>query len=153
MKTKPTDIQAQFLNSIQQWLNLRQKMIVAFNELCLLKPFEIIKKPEIQTCVDNFCNELVDYLSFGQFKVFEQLSSIDALRTEDRKSIQALWCKIFSTTVTAIEFSDLYTHNLCMATLQKDLSKLGVQLAHRLDWEDQILEILYRTMDFNISPS
>ncbi len=138
----PEDIQG----SIKGWLEARQKMMIAFNHLCMLKPFDDLTQEDLIEPVEDFCTELVDYLSYGQFKVFEKILSLTFPNRNESKDVKILLSRIFSSTIHSIEFHDTYTRNFEVDSLKKDLSDLGVHLAHRLDWEDQLLDNLYESV-------
>ena len=129
--------------TIQSWLDSRQRMMVAFNHLCLLKPFPDACQQSLQRTIEEFCTELVDYMSFGQFKIFENMLHFAPPQSERGLRIKKLLSKIFSSTIQGIEFHDTYINKKQCDTFEEDLSNLGEQLAHRLDWEDQLLEITY----------
>jgi len=133
----------QIQQSIRDWLDARQKMMVAFNQLCLLKPFVELSGEQAQQSVEHFCTEVIDYLSFGQFKVFENITKFMPSEGKSARNAKILLSKIFSSTIQSIEFHDKYIQSFDLNTLEKDLSKLGIQLAHRLDWEDQLLDLAY----------
>lgn len=139
--------------SIRNWLDARQKMMVAFNQLCMLKPFEDLPEEDVAHCVEKFCTEVIDYLSFGQFKVFEHLTKVIPKDGPDARNIKILLSKIFSSTIHSIEFHDKYIQRFKLNDLEKDLSKLGEQLAHRLDWEDQLLDLAYEHIYAQSPPS
>lgn len=138
--------------AIREWLDARQKMMVAFNQLCMLKPFNKLPPEQAQQAVEHFCTEVIDYLSFGQFKVFERITEFMPSDGKDARDVKILLSKIFSSTIQSIEFHDKYTQNFQMASLEEDLSKLGERLAHRLDWEDQLLDLAYEHIYTGIPP-
>ena len=118
-------------------------MMVAFNQLCMLKPFTDLPKEQAQKSVELFCTEVVDYLSFGQFKIFEHITKLIPSDSKDSRCVKLLLSKIFSSTIQSIEFHDKYIRTNNFDSLEKDLSKLGERLAYRLDWEDQLLDLAY----------
>lgn len=147
LQLKTKDIQA----SIKEWLDCRQKMMVAFNQICMLRPLSALSEQEAQKSIEHFCTEVIDYLSFGQFKVFEHLTKIIPSDSKDARTVKILLSKIFSSTIQTIEFHDRYMKSFEMAVLDDDLSKLGEQLAFRLDWEDQLLDLAYEHI-YSVNP-
>lgn len=129
--------------SIHDWLDSRQKMMVAFNQICMLRPLSNLSEQEAQKSIEHFCTEVIDYLSFGQFKIFENITKLIPSESKDARKVKILLSKIFTSTIQTIEFHDKYMKSFAMATLEQDLSKLGEQLAFRLDWEDQLLDLAY----------
>lgn len=147
IKLMTKDIQ----EAVKEWLDARQKMMVAFNQICMLRPLSNLSQTEAQRTIEHFCTEVIDYLSFGQFKVFENLTKIIPPDSKDARTVKILLSKIFSSTIQTIEFHDQYMKVFSMDTIEEDLSKLGEQLAFRLDWEDQLLDLAYEHI-YAVSP-
>ncbi len=53
---------------IKQWLKYRQAVLVHYSQLSAIN----LIKPKT---LDLFCQQLMDYLSFGHFKMFEKLAA------------------------------------------------------------------------------
>ncbi len=130
-------------STIKDWLDARQKMMIAFNQLCMLRPLEELPAEEAQKSIEHFCTEVIDYLSFGQFKVFENITKLIPSEGKNARTVKILLSKIFSSTIQTVEFHDKYMKSFSQKELEQDLSKLGEQLAFRLDWEDQLLDLAY----------
>lgn len=130
-------------SAIHSWLDARQKMMVGFNVLCLLKPFHLANQKELRRAIEEFCGDLIDYMSFGQFKIFEHLVHLAPSQPQKNNTMKHLLSNIFSSTIQGIEFHDKYMAQADYSHFEQDLSKLGEHLAHRLDWEDQLLEMTY----------
>lgn len=97
--------------------------------------------------LQSFCQLLIDYVSIGHFKIFEKLAEAKAqLPGKQSELDKNLLTKILRTTLLALDFNDQYENiNLAqnyseLPTLLEDLSKLGEQLAERMDWEDQLIQ-------------
>lgn len=119
-------------SSVKQWLKQRQDLLVLYGQLCETNCLE-------PTNLELFCQTLVDYLSAGHFTVFEKVAE----RCECYKEVgidTVMLEKITSTTDFALNFNDKYTEPDDFEHLLQDLSVLGEHLAHRMDWEDQILK-------------
>jgi regulator of sigma D len=139
---------------ITQWLKERQELLVCFYELC-----------ELQTNKNKFSNPdllgiffqlLIDYVSMGHFKIFEQLAEAEACSVENPELDKTLMSQILQSTLIMLDYNDKYEKNSQDGILKEDLSALGQNLAHRMDWEDQLihhyLEITTET-NSNIRPS
>ncbi|MBS0286426.1 MAG: Rsd/AlgQ family anti-sigma factor [Proteobacteria bacterium] len=124
---------------VNTWLADRQTLIVAFNNLCSLRPFAQANSAYLNESLQEFCALLVDYLSLGHFEIYEHIS--DSLeRCSPQRGIpeRVLQC-IMNTTVNALDFNDKYQHQEKLSNLEADLSALALCFAQRLEWEDQLI--------------
>lgn len=128
---------------ITKMLAERQEMLVLFNQLVELKPYTSVAA--VQPLLQRFCQVLVDYVALGHFEVYQCLEE-NAGDTEHCRRVkqlaQELYPHIASTTQTAIDFNDCYDcedHCEILDTLCEDLSRLGEQLATRIELEDRLI--------------
>lgn len=124
---------------IEQWLMQRQALLVMYNQIGLSKtqPHRDFK-PKF---LDSFCQVLMDYLSAGHFKIFEQLeAAYQSCNAQSLAINKKLLDNILHTTHVALNFNDKYTNPLHFKELPLDLSLLGENLAHRMEWEDSLLK-------------
>ena len=125
---------------IEQWLDERQQLIVLFTKLGSLRPFKT--KETVRPLLAHFCETLVDYVSAGQFEVFEKIFEASGLESNpspsfDQKSLVGL----LRITMNALDFSDKYTKITDYDCLEKDLSFLGERFAQRLEIEDALIDL------------
>lgn len=121
-------------NDIKQWLKHRQEVLVHYSQLCSSQR----SQGEI---LEIFCQLLMDYVSFGHFKMFEKLAETSHFFQSDIPRLdKKLLDKIALTTDITLDFNDKYTQPKSLADLPKDLSVLGENLANRMDWEDQLIK-------------
>ncbi len=119
---------------IYTWLKERQELLVLYTQAS-----------ENSTLLERFCQILVDYISAGHFEIFEKLAQAKEICTPDQPGLDVtLLEKISKTTLTALDFNDNYADNPSVYGLSKALSELGEQLAHRLEWEDQLLQTYFK---------
>jgi regulator of sigma D len=116
---------------IKQWLEQRQTVLVLYSQLSQATK---IKAEKMAT----FCQTLVDYLSLGHFNVYEKL--IAHHENVPSAPHQDLLEKISNTTDHALDFNEKYTEVSTWHGVGPDLSRLGEQLAHRMDLEDQLMK-------------
>ena len=124
--------------AIESWFKCRQTLIVSFNQLCLQKPFDTTDaNPRIvKVHLDEFCQNLLDYVCLGQFNLFEKIAHhIGDSSADDGKQLK----KLLSITQQAICFNDQYTHPKDYSQLECELSSLGEAIALRLEIEDELL--------------
>lgn len=119
---------------IQQWLKLRQAVLIQYSELCVTKDTE----PKL---LQKFCQHLMDYVSMGHFKMFEKLAEHHETNQSYSKGLnKTLLLKITMTTDAVLNFNDKYTEPKSFSRLSTDLSQIGEALAHRMDWEDALIK-------------
>jgi regulator of sigma D len=124
----------------------RQEMLVLFNRLVVRKPYAAIAA--LRPLLQRFCQVLVDYIALGHFEVFECLED-DAGDTKCFRRIKRLakelYPRIAVTTQLALDFNDRYDFKKrceTLDTLYSDLSRLGEQLAIRIELEDRLLSAI-----------
>lgn len=128
--------------TIAHLLSERQEMWVLYERLAGVDPYA--GKPE-PMALKEFIQILIDYISAADFGLYERISG----GTERRKGVdqlaQDLYPSIASTTEVAIAFNDKYAEQSPQEVsdeLTRDLSKLGENLASRIEHEDQLIERL-----------
>lgn len=125
---------------IEQWLDERQQLIVLFIKLGSLRPFEA--NEAIRPVLTHFCETLVDYVSAGQFEVFEKIFEASGLETNPSPSFdQKSMIHLLRITMDALDFNDTYSKNTSYDTLEHDLSFLGERFAQRLEIEDNLIAL------------
>lgn len=126
---------------INDWLNERQQLIVLFNRLSEQRPFT-----HADTIADEF-NEmvtfLIDYVSAGQFQVFETI--FQAAKSEPALGLNPnTMVQLLRTTNAALDFAERYRESVTeenLAQLEAELSDLGEWVAVRMDLEDRLIEL------------
>lgn len=119
----------------------RTEMLVLFCRLAGIESYAPEDKP-VQKLLQEFCQILVDYIAAGHFALYERIVE----GTERRREIAELAAKVYpliaDTTDVALDFNDKYDcedHCEILDGLSRDLSRLGEQLAARIEIEDQLL--------------
>lgn len=100
--------------------------------------------------VEEFCQELVDYMAIGHFEIYRRIEDGSERRDEILKLAEKIMPRINDTTQIAIAFNDIFddTSNMdaeAFEQLPNYLSKLGEELATRIDLEDQFIDTLLTT--------
>tara|TARA_R110002110_G_scaffold65206_4_gene180025 strand:+ start:109935 stop:110405 length:471 start_codon:yes stop_codon:yes gene_type:complete len=126
--------------ALKRWLNYRQELIIQFNSLCHYRPFvQNAESAELKAILLTFCQDLIDYVSMGQFEIFALLmKQIEEISGGDLPS-EVLIEELKQTTLAALEFSDKYATAPDLRTLDTDLSYLGEKIACRFDLEDDLV--------------
>jgi len=124
-----------------RWLKERQQLLVLYYKLCEMKPKSYTALTAARLI--EFCEILIDYVSAGHFEVFEKIASssgVAQLNTE-------LMIKILQTTNKAIGFSDKYSQTQDYSKLCEELSRFGLLLSNRFDWEDKLIDIYVKAVN------
>ena len=123
-------------------LTARQESLVLYHKLATLK-LRTPVGPVQQHLLQQFRQALVDYLALGPFEVFQALEEqpADSPYGGARDLARRLYARIAYTTQAALTFHDRYDGPLhpTASALHEDLSRLGEQLATRIELEDQII--------------
>ncbi len=130
---------------VEKWLQERQEMLVLYCQLAGLDPYTP-DKPNKQLLKD-FCQVLVDYVAFGHFEVYERISRGEERRLQVKRVAEEVYPRIAATTDTVVAFNDKYDSaggEQMLEHLDDDLSRLGAELATRIEAEDMVVEALLR---------
>ena len=127
---------------IDQWLASRRQLLVAYYQLVELTP----KKNSNEMCDDAvlnaFCASLVDYLSAGHFKHYQQIEMLLASQ-DQQKIISALYPQLEDSTDTLLALHDAYLEPAISKgeapKLREAISEVGLHLDSLFDLEDQML--------------
>jgi len=97
--------------------------------------------------LEEFCQELVDYMATGHFEIYRRIEEGNERRDEITILAKKIMPRINDTTQIAIAFNDLYDDvanidEAAVCQLPNYLAKLGEELATRIDLEDQFINTL-----------
>ena len=97
--------------------------------------------------LEEFCQELVDYMATGHFEIYRRIEDGNERRDEILTLAEKIMPRINTTTHVAIAFNDLYddTSNInenAFNQLPNYLTRLGEELATRIDLEDLFINTL-----------
>jgi len=127
---------------IDKLLTERQEMLVIFCELAGHQPFNLNEDGET---LQRFCEVLVDYSAFAHFEIYERVIDGRERRQKVLDVAREVYPRISEASEVAVEFNDKYDeadHELDLSHLDADLSKLGEELAVRIEMEDRIIDAL-----------
>ena len=125
---------------IDKMLGQRQKMLVLFERCAGVEPYAD-ERPNDEL-LQEFSQILVDYIASGHFGLYERISKGKERRRGIVKLAEELYPRIADTTQVAIEFNDIYERSNgedSNGKMMIMLSKLGEELAVRIDLEDQLI--------------
>lgn len=127
---------------IDKLLAERQQVLVMFCSLAGLQP---VPSAAREADLQRFCEVLVDYSAFGHFEIYERIIDGKERRQRVVDVAREVYSRIAESTDLAVEFNDKYDsadHQLDLHRLEADLSKLGEELAVRIEMEDRIIDAL-----------
>lgn len=125
---------------VERWLEERQALIVQF---CALSGVhELSGTNASRGRLQKFCQLLLDYVSAGHFEIFYELvREAEAFADGSADIAKALIPRLNASTQDALDFNDRYAEaaQAPIASLARDLSRLGEILAERFDGEDRLI--------------
>ena len=128
---------------VEKLIKERQEMLVLFCEVAGLEPYN--SDEPVTGRLQKFCQVMVDYIALGHFEVYERITKGNERRRSVNELASAIYPMIEQATQRAVDFNDRYaSEDQCTAseTLAADLSKLGEELALRIEYEDQLIASL-----------
>lgn len=144
--------QAEFGGSsevIDHWLDSRQHLIVEYWKIAGIQS-NLIKQPisglpspqELQ----QFCADLVDYISEGHFKIYDSvMNTWQATGFTPTQEIDEMYFKIVATTEPLLDYTDKYADvddDDPLTDFDTDISKLGEILEDRFEFEDELIQMI-----------
>ncbi|ENO8417484.1 sigma D regulator [Vibrio mimicus] len=134
---------------IDHWLDKRQHVIVEYCKLAALQPCAnktaVSEFPSPQALL-YFCQELVDYISEGHFKIYDMvMNKWQATGFKATDEINQVYGKIVATTEPLLNFNDQYatiSEYDELLDLDRDLSEVGEVLEVRFSLEDQLIQLI-----------
>lgn len=145
--TAPNERRARTRKEIKQLIEYRNKVLSQYYQLAQLSKDHSKDASQVLELVEEFCQELVDYLATGHFEIYRRIEEGNERRDDINKLAARIMPRINDTTEVAVAFNDLYdsTSNIntdAVEQLPNYLTKLGQELATRIDLEDQFINIL-----------
>ncbi|MEQ9889440.1 sigma D regulator [Pectobacterium zantedeschiae] len=133
---------------IDQWLQARKQLLVAYYHLVGLKPNKEALSLLDEEALDNFCQNLVDYLSTGHFHLYEKMLHEAATHSEQLLALSTqLDFALQNNTQQIMTFYDNHLataidHDNCLE-FQQALSSVGETLEERFTLEDNMIRLVY----------
>ena len=128
---------------IRKLLNERQEMLAKFCRVAGLEQYNDAS-PGVDV-LQEFCQVLIDYSAFGHFEIYERIVAGRERRSQVLAVAREVYPRIAEASEVAVEFNDKYDasdHTLDLHQLDRDLSRLGEELAVRIEMEDRIIQAL-----------
>ncbi|MEJ2691994.1 MAG: Rsd/AlgQ family anti-sigma factor [Candidatus Thiodiazotropha sp.] len=125
---------------IDKLLDERREMLVLFCQVAGLEPYQ--RSASLDSLLQTFCQVLIDYTAFGHFEVFGRISDGNERRAGVIRLAEEIYPDFVLASEAAVAFNDKYDlsdHALKLDHLSEDLSRLGEELAVRIELEDQLV--------------
>lgn len=132
---------------IDQWLQARKQLLIAYYHLVGIKPNKGAYSRLDEKALDNFHQNLVDYLSAGHFHAYERILQKASALSEHKLSQSAkIDFALQNNTQKIMDFYDGHLatsvdHDNCMA-FQQALSSIGEALEEHFTLEDKMIRLV-----------
>ena len=143
----PNERRARTRKEIKQLIEERNTVLSQYYSLAKITEDPSTDLHSTAEMVEEFCQELVDYMAIGHFEIYRRIEEGNERRDDIIKLAEKIMPRINDTTQIAIAFNDLYddTSNIDDAAFEQlpnYLAKLGEELATRIDLEDRFINTL-----------
>lgn len=131
-------------------INDRNEMLSQYCSLATSDQFKKgVEKQEVEndsSLLQEFCENLIDYLAKGHFELYQRINDGEERRTDIINLANEYYPRISETTNYALGFNDAYDDSLTKLGsfdhYGDRLSKLGEELAIRFELEDKLINTL-----------
>lgn len=121
----------------------RTEMLSLYCRLAGLDPLSDHRhRQPAKKLVQEFCQILIDYMAAGHFGLYDRLVNGTERRRHVADLAAQLYPRIADTTQVALDFNDKYDVNEqweIPLSFETDLSRLGEELAVRIELEDRLI--------------
>jgi len=143
----PNERRARTRKEIKQLIEERNSVLSQYYNLARVTEDPETDLHNTADMLEEFCQELVDYMAIGHFEIYRRIEEGNERRDEIIRLAEKIMPRINDTTQIAIAFNDLYddTSSLndeAFEQLPNYLAKLGQELATRIDLEDKLINTL-----------
>lgn len=144
-KQRPaTDRRTRSVGMVRKLVNSRTQMLSLYNDLASKKPFN--DADESSELLGEFCSALVDYTANAHFQLYRFFAENRERRSDVFSVADKIYPRIVDITQEILDFNDKYDTEAQrrgqLSQLIRDLSKLGENLAERIELEDQLVNSL-----------
>ena len=138
---------------VDHWLQARKQLLVSYYNLVGIKPGKGSYMQLNEKALDDFCHNLVEYLSAGHFNIYERIIS-ELEGSSPLLAATQLYPMLEANTVEIMNYYDSSLENAidddnCLE-FQQALSDIGEALAARFTLEDKLIVLAF---DNNIKES
>ena len=149
-KQPPPDRRARTRKEIKQLIAERNNVLSQYYSLASHADQNPENSEETMELLQESCQDLVDYLATGHFEIYRRIEEKEERRSEIMQLANQVFDRISETPAVAVAFNDLYDTSEdfnpdVLNQLPEQLSKLGEELAIRIDLEDRFINTLLST--------
>jgi|SRR5690606_38915494 regulator of sigma D len=129
-------------DAINRMVKERGEVLALYWRLAGLDPYGGGReRASAQKLLTEFCQLLVDYIAAGHFTLYERIVNGTERRRGLAELARELYPRIADTTSAALDFNDKYDGEACDIgeSFKADLSRLGEELALRIELEDKLI--------------
>jgi len=130
---------------VDRWLHVRKHLLVAYYNLVGIKPGKESFMRLNEKALDDFCQSLVDYLSDGQFNIYERIIR-EMEGTSPYLTASKLYPLLEANTQQIMNYYDSTLENAIdhdnYLEFQQALSDLGEALEERFSLEDKLIALV-----------
>ncbi len=144
-KQPPEERRSRIKREIKQLISERNEVLSMYCNLAGCDGSNKVAAENIRPDdLQDFCQLLIDYIATGHFELYRRISEGEERRKDVVKLANVIYPRIEKTTQTAVDFNDFYIENKPekVDKLTEDLSKLGEELATRIELEDQLINTI-----------
>jgi regulator of sigma D len=145
VNTMTTERRSGTRETVDKLLEERQQLLLMFCKVAGMQPLVDGEEDDREQLLQRFCEILVDYSAFAHFEIYERIINGKERRSRVVEVAREVYPRIAEASEVAVEFNDKYDasdHTLDLHALDKDLNKLGEELAVRAEMEDRIIAAL-----------
>lgn len=148
----PNERRSRTQKEIKQLIEKRNSVLSQYYNLAKFTEDNDNNLNDTRDLLEDFCQELVDYMAIGHFEIYRRIEEGNERRDEITTLANKIMPRINDTTQVAVAFNDLFEN---ASDLKDDvykqlptyLAKLGEELATRIDLEDQFIDTLLKISD------
>ena len=143
----PHDRRARTRKEIKQLIAERNHVLSLFYDLASHADQVDANADALIEQLQEFCQELVDYLATGHFEIYRRLEEGSERRDDMKGLADQIYAAINKTTQAMVDFNDMYDISegfdvALLNELPKQLSSLGQEMATRIELEDRFIDTL-----------
>ena len=142
------DRRARTRREIKQLISERNEVLSLYCNLAGCDGGKAMAIDEIESGIlQEFCQILIDYIATGHFELYSRITEGQEKRKDMIILADTIYPRIEQTTQIAVDFNDMYDGgnkytSVLIDKLPDCLSKLGEELATRIELEDQLINTL-----------
>ncbi|WP_342322693.1 sigma D regulator [Kosakonia sp. BYX6] len=131
---------------VDHWLDVRKQLLVSYYNLVGIKPGKGSFVQLNEKALDDFCHNLVEYLSAGHFNIYERIIS-EMEGASPLLAATQLYPQLEANTLEIMKYYDSSLENAidddnCLE-FQQALSGIGEALAARFTLEDKLIVLAF----------